>query len=147
MTFRVNHQSSDNPARCPYRVVVQATGREIDCINQYLDYETVRRLANHTLQSYANELLFFLRWWDGRVFIALTRSPKMPSRNRHCSTMCDSCLVNSPRCPAQPLTPALPLSIKPYAICSLMLLIRLLRDFKGPIGNVRQWALADHDLP
>ncbi len=29
MTFRVNHQSSDNPARCPYRVVVQATGREI----------------------------------------------------------------------------------------------------------------------
>jgi len=37
MTFRVNHQSSDNPARCPYRVVVQATGREIDWINQYLD--------------------------------------------------------------------------------------------------------------
>src|SRR5271169_5080469 len=64
MTFRVNHQSSDNPARCPYRVVVQATGREIDWINQYLDYETVRRLADHTLQSYANELLYFLRWWD-----------------------------------------------------------------------------------
>jgi hypothetical protein len=32
MTFRVTHQSSDNPARCPYRVVVQATGREIDWI-------------------------------------------------------------------------------------------------------------------
>src|SRR6202161_4151757 len=64
MTFRVNHQSSDNPARCPYRVVVQATGREIDWINQYLDYETVRRLADHTLQSYANELLYFLRWWE-----------------------------------------------------------------------------------
>jgi hypothetical protein len=41
----------------------------------------------------------------------------------------------------------LPLSIKPYAICSLMLLIRLLRDFNGPIGSVHQWALADHDLP
>ncbi len=64
MTFRVNHQSSDNPARCPYRVVVQATGREIDWINRYLDYETVRRLADHTLQSYANELLYFLRWWE-----------------------------------------------------------------------------------
>ena len=64
MTFRVNHQSSDNPARCPYRVVVQATGREIGWINQYLDYETVRRLADHTLQSYANELLYFLRWWE-----------------------------------------------------------------------------------
>jgi len=64
MIFRVTHQSSDNPARCPYRVVVQATGREIDWINQYLDYETVRRLADHTLQSYANELLYFLRWWE-----------------------------------------------------------------------------------
>jgi hypothetical protein len=32
-------------------VVVQATGREIDWVNQYLDYETVRRLADHTLQS------------------------------------------------------------------------------------------------
>jgi site-specific recombinase XerD len=64
MKFRVNRQSSDNPARCPYRVVVQTTGREIDWINQYLDYETVRRLADRTLQSYANELLYFLRWWE-----------------------------------------------------------------------------------
>jgi site-specific recombinase XerD len=64
MTFRVNRQSSDNPTRCPYRVVTQATGREIDWINRYLDYETVRRLADHTLQSYANELLYFLRWWE-----------------------------------------------------------------------------------
>ena len=47
MTFRVVHQPSANPARCPYRVVVQATGREIDWINQYLDYETLRRLADH----------------------------------------------------------------------------------------------------
>jgi site-specific recombinase XerD len=45
-------------------VVVQATGREIDWVNRYLDYETVRRLADHTLQSYANELLYFLRWWE-----------------------------------------------------------------------------------
>ncbi len=64
MTFRVLHQPSTNPARCPYRVVVQTTGREIDWINQYLDYETLRRLADNTLQSYAHELLYFLRWWE-----------------------------------------------------------------------------------
>ena len=64
MTFRVLHQPSTNQARCPYRVIVQTTGREISWINQYLDYETIRRLADHTLQSYANELLYFLRWWE-----------------------------------------------------------------------------------
>src|SRR6204780_3158977 len=64
MTFRVTHQPSADQARCPYRVVVKATGREIGWINQYLDYETLRRLADHTLQSYANELLYFLRWWE-----------------------------------------------------------------------------------
>src|SRR5258708_36582990 len=37
--------------------------REIDWINQYLDYET-RRLADNTLKNYAHELLHFLRWWE-----------------------------------------------------------------------------------
>jgi integrase/recombinase XerD len=64
MTFRVAHQLSTNPARCPYRVVVKATGREIGWINQYLDYETLRRLTDNTLRSYAHELLHFLRWWE-----------------------------------------------------------------------------------
>jgi integrase/recombinase XerD len=64
MTFRVLHQPSANPARCPYRVVVKTTGREIGWINQYLDYETLRRLADNTLKSYAHELLHFLRWWE-----------------------------------------------------------------------------------
>jgi len=64
MTFRVAHQPSTNPARCPYRVVVQKTKREIGWINQYLDYETLRRLADNTLRSYAHELLHFLRWWE-----------------------------------------------------------------------------------
>jgi hypothetical protein len=64
MTFRVLHQPSANPARCPYRVIVQGTGREIAWINQYLDYETLRRLADNTLKSYAHELLHFLRWWE-----------------------------------------------------------------------------------
>ena len=64
MTFRVLHQPSTNQARCPYRVIEQGTGREIDWINQYLDYETLRRLADNTLKSYAHELLHFLRWWE-----------------------------------------------------------------------------------
>ena len=49
---------------CPYRIVEQTTGREIDWINRYLDYETLRRLADTTLRSYAHELLHFLRWWE-----------------------------------------------------------------------------------
>ena len=64
MTFRVLRAPSSKQTRCPYRVVEKTTGREIDWINRYLDYETIRRLADHTLQSYANELLYFLRWWE-----------------------------------------------------------------------------------
>ena len=64
MTFRVAHKPPTSPARCPYRVIVQATGREIAWINRYLDYETLRRLADNTLRSYAHELLHFLRWWE-----------------------------------------------------------------------------------
>src|ERR1700723_1955425 len=64
MTFRVLHKPSNSHVRCPYRIVEQATGREIDWINKYLDYETLRRLADATLRTYAHELLHFLRWWD-----------------------------------------------------------------------------------
>ena len=65
MTFRVVHKPSGNHVRCPYRIVEQATGREIDWINRYLDYEMLRRLADTTLRTYAHELLHFLRWWEG----------------------------------------------------------------------------------
>ena len=61
MTFRVVHKPSHNHVRCPYRVIEQATGREIGWINQYLDYETLRRLAAATLRTYADSLLHFLR--------------------------------------------------------------------------------------
>jgi integrase len=64
MTFRVLHQPSTNQVRCPYRVIVRETGREIDWINHYLDYEALRRLADITLKTYAHELLHFLRWWE-----------------------------------------------------------------------------------
>ena len=94
MTFRVVHQPSTNQARCPYRVIVQATGREIDWINQYLDYETLRRLADNTLKSYAHELLHFLRWWES-VHHTDAIAKDAPSPNRHCWTMCDSSPVKN----------------------------------------------------
>ena len=64
MTFRVVSKPSNNHVRCPYRIIEQSTGREIDWINKYLDYETLRRLADTTLRTYAHELLHFLRWWE-----------------------------------------------------------------------------------
>jgi hypothetical protein len=36
----------------------------IDWVNKYLDYETLRRLVDVTLRTYAHELLHFLRWWE-----------------------------------------------------------------------------------
>ena len=64
MTFRVVSKPSNSHVRCPYRVIEQTTGREIEWINQYLDYETLRRLAIATLRTYADALLHFLRWWE-----------------------------------------------------------------------------------
>ena len=80
ISFRVAHQLSTNPARCPYRVI--ALLDEIDWVNQYLDYETVRRLAgSYLMQSYANELLYFLRWWESVHRTDATT--KDTSRNRY----------------------------------------------------------------
>ena len=64
MTFRVAHKPASSPARSPYRVIEQTTGREINWINRYLDYESLRRVSDNTLRSYAHELLHFLRWWE-----------------------------------------------------------------------------------
>ena len=54
MTFRVAHKPASSPARSPYRVIEQTTGREIDWINRYLDYESLRRVSGNTLRSYAH---------------------------------------------------------------------------------------------
>ncbi|HTW67611.1 MAG TPA: hypothetical protein VME17_23505 [Bryobacteraceae bacterium] len=64
MTFRLLHQPSASAARSPFRIVEQATGREVDWVNRYLDMECLRRLADLTIRSYAHVLLHFLRWWD-----------------------------------------------------------------------------------
>jgi integrase/recombinase XerD len=64
MRFRVIYQNTAHGAQSPVRVVEQATGREIDWINRYLDCEYVRRLADRSLRIYAHNLLHFVRWWE-----------------------------------------------------------------------------------
>jgi hypothetical protein len=63
MKFRVIRERTSNKARSPFRVVEQETGREVEWINQYLDREAVRRLSENSLRLYADELLYFVRWW------------------------------------------------------------------------------------
>jgi hypothetical protein len=64
MKFRVVHQPASNPAGSPFRVVEQTTNREVEWINRFLDRESLRRVADITLRSYAHDLLHFLRWWE-----------------------------------------------------------------------------------
>jgi hypothetical protein len=63
MTFQVIHAHNGDNARCPFRVIEQPMGREVEWVNRFLDRECVRRLAEATLRSYAMDLLHFLRWW------------------------------------------------------------------------------------
>jgi len=65
MKFRVVHQKTPSGAHSPYQVVEQSTGKGVGWINRYLDRDYVRRLANTSLYSYANNLLHFVRWWEG----------------------------------------------------------------------------------
>ena len=64
MKFRVVHQKTPSGAHSPYQVVEQSTGKGVGWINRYLDRDYVRRLANTSLYSYANNLLHFVRWWE-----------------------------------------------------------------------------------
>ena len=64
MTFHMIHQPAAHPARSPFRIVEQNTGREIDWLNRYLDILALRRMAPLTLRGYAQALLHFLRWWE-----------------------------------------------------------------------------------
>ena len=62
--FRVLHQPS-SPARSPFRIVEEPSGREVEWPNRFLDRECLRRVTDLTLCTYANGLLHFLRWWEG----------------------------------------------------------------------------------
>src|SRR5258705_7206903 len=63
MIFQVIHSPDTGNARSPFRVIEQPMAREVDWVNRFLDRESVRRLAETTLRSYAMDLLHFLRWW------------------------------------------------------------------------------------
>src|ERR1700758_121092 len=64
MMFRLIHRQTSHNAQSPVRDVEQTTGREVGCINRYLDREYVRRLADTSLRTYAYNLLHFVRWWE-----------------------------------------------------------------------------------
>jgi site-specific recombinase XerD len=63
MTYAMVHQPGSSKAQSPFRVIVQKTSRQVDWANCYLDQSCVRGLAQHTLRSYALDLLHFVRWW------------------------------------------------------------------------------------
>jgi integrase len=80
MKFQVIFQKNAASAHSPYQVVEQSSGQEVEWVNNYLDREHVRRLANTSLRIYAYNLLHFVRWWEsihhtGKITVAdLTES-------------------------------------------------------------------------
>jgi hypothetical protein len=145
MAFRVVHKPSNSHVRCPYRIVEQAAGREIDWINKYLDYETLRRLADATLRTYAHELLHFLRWWESVHHTDVVTKDDLTE-----STLLDYVRFQSSqeRELTAPLsTNVLPSSIAPCASPFLAPLVRSLRRFSRHTGSERPWASASRDPP
>ena len=98
MTFRILNQSAPNPARSPFRIVNQNTGREIDWVNRYLDTLALRRMAPLTIRGYALSLLHFLRWWES-VHHTATIALRGTFRFRSCSNTCAFSPVNNRRHP------------------------------------------------
>jgi integrase/recombinase XerD len=66
MSYQVIYRVDLGNAHCPFRVVTQSTGREVDWVNRFLDQCCVRGLAWHTLRGYAFTLTHFVRWWAHR---------------------------------------------------------------------------------
>ena len=142
MSFRVVHQPNTNPAQSPFRIVEQATGREIDWVNRYLDQECLRRIAPLTIRSYAHVLLHFLRWWEsvhhtGTVTAdALTDSILLDYVRFQSSQQppCSGSTIN------QRIAVASPWSITLCAAPSPIRPGRSLRRYRRTTGVVRRWA-------
>jgi site-specific recombinase XerD len=62
---RLIFDATVRPGYCPYRVV-DANGRPISLINDFLDGQAVRNLSPCSLRAYAFDLLNFARWWIGQ---------------------------------------------------------------------------------
>src|SRR5260370_14836069 len=142
MTFRVIHVPSNNHVRCPYRIVDQATGREIAWINQYLDYEMLRRLADTTLRTYAHELLHFLRWWEGVHHTDVVAKGALTE-----TTLLDYVRFQSGQ--ERELTGAtinqrVPSSIVPCVSPFLTRPTKRLRRYRRTTGSEHPWASANH---
>ena len=113
MKFRVVHQPTANPARCPFRIVEQTTGREVDWVNRYLDMECLRRVAQLTLRSYAQHLLHFLRWWE-----SVHHTEPLPQDALTESTLLDYVRFQSGQQPQSPVPPSISASPSPTALCA-----------------------------
>jgi hypothetical protein len=145
MTFRVVSKPSNNHVRCPHRVIEQTTGREAEWINRYLDYETLRRLANAILRTYADALLHFVRWWesvhhtDAVTKDALTESTLLDYVRFQCSQEREltGATINQR------------VAIVDRALRSPFpaRLVRSLQRSSRPTGNERPWASASRDRP
>lgn len=64
MTIRLEYHTGVAASASPYRVV-SAPGGEIGWVNQFLDWQRVRGLAELSLKYYGRLLVHFLRWWAG----------------------------------------------------------------------------------
>ena len=145
MTFRVVPKPSSNHVRCRYRVIERTTGREIEWINQYLDYETLRRLADTTRRTYADALLHFLRWWE-----SVNHTDEVTKDALTESTLLDYVRFQSSQereLTAPRSTNVLPSSIVPCAAPFLAPLVRSPRRSSRRTGSERPWASANRGPP
>jgi hypothetical protein len=130
MKFRVIRQPAPSGAHSPIRVIEQNTGREVAWINQYLDREHVRRLADKSLYSYAHSLLHF---------ITLAISPNKTSPNRLCLITCATSPAWNGAPPRPPSTTVLQLPIAPSATSSPMLPARWRTGSTNPSCIADRW--------
>lgn len=63
--FHLAHDRSAPASTCPYRVL-DAKGRPVGWINDFLDAQHIRGLSLRSIRAYGYDLLNFIRWWPRR---------------------------------------------------------------------------------
>ena len=61
--MKLIYQASAPASVSPYRLV-NAQGKEIVWVNDFLDAQCIRQLSPQSLRVYAYDLLHFARWWE-----------------------------------------------------------------------------------